>query len=105
MDHRHKVFMASGNQHNVPWPGLAIFPGELRGSPRRGNVAAAPQRGEVTANSSYNRTEPARERGKKFQRLKEPDHLWSAAVVVDTCGCSTPKNSAPATAFSYTSMF
>lgn len=59
----------------------------------------------MTANSSYSRTEPARERGKKFQRLKEPNHLWSAAVVVNTWGCSTPKNSALAAAFSYTSMF
>lgn len=84
MDHRHKVFMASGNQHNMSWLEFAIFPGELRGSPQRGNVAAVPRRGEVTANSSYNRTEPARERGKKFQRLKEPNHLWSAALVVNT---------------------
>lgn len=40
-----KAFMAAGHQYNMPWAGFDIFPGELRGSPQQGNLAAAAQRG------------------------------------------------------------
>lgn len=45
MDHRHKVFMASGDQDDVLWPGFAIFPGELRGSPGGGGSGRSASEG------------------------------------------------------------